>query len=135
MPHTKLQQATSPDITTISTTLYNSTTRHTIPALNSDHLPIITTINTHTIYKLQQNRHKFTQTIGKQTGHSSLQTPRLLSIHHRHAHSKHHLHKHYSSRRQTQPHKRQDTPHMQTTPITHKTQYRTQKQHQSTKRK
>ena len=37
-----LQQATSPDITTISTTLYNRTTWHTIHALNSDHLPIIT---------------------------------------------------------------------------------------------
>ena len=55
-----LQQATSPDITTISTTLYNRPTWHTIHALNSDHLPIITTINTRTKYKLQQNRHTFT---------------------------------------------------------------------------
>ena len=53
--HTTLQQATSPDITT----LYNRTTWHTIHALNSDHLPIITTINTRTKYKLQQNRHTF----------------------------------------------------------------------------
>ena len=60
VPHTRLQQATSPDITTISTTLYNRTTWHTIHALNSDHLPIITTINTRTKYKLQQNRHTFT---------------------------------------------------------------------------
>ena len=60
VPHTTLQQATSPDITTISTTLYNRTTWHTIHALNSDHLPIITTINTRTKYKLQQNRHTFT---------------------------------------------------------------------------
>ena len=29
-------------------------------ALNSDHLPIITTINTRTKYKLKQNRHTFT---------------------------------------------------------------------------
>ena len=35
------------------------TTWHTIHALNSDHLPIITTI-TRTKYKLQQNRHTFT---------------------------------------------------------------------------
>ena len=60
MPHTTLQKATSPDITTISTTLYNHTTWHTIHALNSAHLPIITTINTRTKYKLQQNRHTFT---------------------------------------------------------------------------
>ena len=60
VPHTTLQQATSPDITTISTTLYNRTTWHTIHALNADHLPIITTINTRTEYKLQQNRHTFT---------------------------------------------------------------------------
>ena len=59
MPHTTLQQATSPDITTISTTLYNRTPWHTIHALNSDHVPIITTINTRTKYKLK-NRHTFT---------------------------------------------------------------------------
>ena len=58
--HTTLQQTTSPDITTISTTLYNRTTWHTIHPLNSDHLPIITTINTRIKYKLQQNRHTFT---------------------------------------------------------------------------
>ena len=59
VPHTTLQQATSPDITTISTTLFNRISWHTIHALNSDHLPIITTINTRTKYKLQQNRHTF----------------------------------------------------------------------------
>ena len=60
VPHTTRQQATSPDITTITTTLYNRTTWHTIHTLNSDHLPIITTINTRTKYKLQQSRHTFT---------------------------------------------------------------------------
>ena len=60
VPHTTLQQATSPDITTISTTLYNCTTWHTIHTLNLDHLHLITTINTRTKYKLQQNRHTFT---------------------------------------------------------------------------
>ena len=60
VPHTTPHQATSPDITPISTTLYNHTTWHTIHALNSYHLPIITTINTITKYKLQHNRHTFT---------------------------------------------------------------------------
>ena len=60
VPHTTLQQATSPDITTIFTTLYNRTNWHTIHALNSDHPPIIITINIRTKYKLQQNRHTFT---------------------------------------------------------------------------
>ena len=59
VPHATLQQVTSPDITTISTTLYNRTTWHIIHALNSDHLPIITTINTRTKYK-QKNRHTLT---------------------------------------------------------------------------
>ena len=60
VPHTTLQQAISPDITTIFTTLYNRTIWHTIHALNSDHLPIMTTINTGTNYKLQHNIHTFT---------------------------------------------------------------------------
>ena len=63
VPHTTLQQATSPDITTISTTLYSRTSWHTIHALNSEPLPIITTINTHIKYKLQQNKHTFTNHI------------------------------------------------------------------------
>ena len=112
---------TSPDITTISTTLYNRTTWHTIHALNSDHLPIITTINTRTKYKLQRNRHR-----GCFLWHSTTT---------RHTHCKHHLHKHNYPHRQTQHLKTQDTLHMQTTPRTHKTQNRTQKLHQSTKRK
>ena len=45
--HTTLQQATSPDITTVSTTLYNRTTWHTIHALNSDHLPMETLLLTY----------------------------------------------------------------------------------------
>ena len=57
MSHTTLQQTSSSDTTTISTTLYNRTKWH---APNSDHLPIYTTINTRTNYKLQQNRHTFT---------------------------------------------------------------------------
>ena len=77
VPHTTQQQATSPDITTISVTLYNRTTWHTIHALNSDHLPIITTISTRTKYK--QNRHTFTN-YRKANWTQFLQTPRLPSL-------------------------------------------------------
>ena len=45
VPNTTLQQTSSPDITTLSNTLYNSTSCTTQRALSSDHLPIITTIN------------------------------------------------------------------------------------------
>ena len=64
VPHTTLHQATSPDITTISTTLYNRKTWHTIHAPNKNY----NKTDTHS------------RTIGKQTGHSSLQTPRLPSL-------------------------------------------------------
>ena len=60
MPNTTLQQTSSPDITTVSNTLYTRiswTTQHT---LSSDHLPIITTINIRHDYRLQQNRRFFT---------------------------------------------------------------------------
>ena len=45
-PNTTLQQTSSPDITTVSNTLYNRTSWTSQHALSSDHLPIITTINT-----------------------------------------------------------------------------------------
>ena len=60
VPNTTLQQTSSPDITTVSNTLYNRTSWTTQHALSSDHLPIITTINTRHDYKLQQNRRTFT---------------------------------------------------------------------------
>ena len=50
----------SPDITTVSNTLYNRTSWTTQHALSSDHLPIITTINIRHDYRLQQNRRTFT---------------------------------------------------------------------------
>ena len=43
--NTTLQQTSSPDITTVSNTLYNRTSWITLHALSSDHSPIITTIN------------------------------------------------------------------------------------------
>ena len=59
-PNTTLQQASSPDITTVSNTLYNRTSWKIQHALSSDHLPIITTINIRHDYRLQQNRRTFT---------------------------------------------------------------------------
>ena len=56
VPNTTLQQTSSPDITTVSNTLYNRTSWTTQHALSSDHLPIITTINIRHDYRLQQNR-------------------------------------------------------------------------------
>ena len=60
MQNTTLQQTSSPDITTVSNTLYNRTLWTTQHALSSDHLPIITTINIRHDYRLQQNRRTFT---------------------------------------------------------------------------
>ena len=60
VPSTTLQQTPSPDITTVSNTLYNRTSWTTQHALSSDHLPIITTINIRHDYILQQNRRTFT---------------------------------------------------------------------------
>ena len=60
VPNITLQQTLSPDITTVSNTLYNRTSWTTQHALSSDHLPIITTINIRHDYRLQQNRRTFT---------------------------------------------------------------------------
>ena len=60
VPNTTLQQTSSPDITTVSNTLYKRTSWTTQYALSSDHLPIITTINIRHDYRLQQNRRPFT---------------------------------------------------------------------------
>ena len=58
VPNTMHQQAISPNITSISTSLYN-TTWHTKHTLSSDHLLIFTTLNTHTKYTLQQQKHSY----------------------------------------------------------------------------
>ena len=60
LPFAANQRATSPDITSITTNLYNRTHWETLNALNSDHLPILTTINTRTNFRLQQNRQTYT---------------------------------------------------------------------------
>ena len=77
VPNTTLQQTSSPDITTVSNTLYNRTSWTTQHALSSDHLPIITTINI---------RHDYNKTDGplpttrKQTGHNLQKTQSPLSL-------------------------------------------------------
>ena len=50
----------SPDITTVFTTLFNRPLWTTQHALSSDHLPIFTTINIRHDYRLHQNRRTFT---------------------------------------------------------------------------
>ena len=60
VPNTTLQQTSSPDISSVSNTLYSRTSGTTQRALSSDHLPIITTINIQHDYRLQQNRRTFT---------------------------------------------------------------------------
>ena len=62
VPNTTQQQTSSPDITTVSNTLYNWTSWTTQHALSStNHLPIITTINIRHEYRLQQGRRTFTK--------------------------------------------------------------------------
>ena len=73
VPNTTLQQASSPDITTVSNTLYNRTSWTTQHALSSDHLPIITTINIRHDYRLQQTDGPL-PTTRKQTGHNLQKT-------------------------------------------------------------
>ena len=83
VPNTTLQQTSSPDITTVSNTLYNRTSWTTQHALSSDHLPKITTINIRHDYRLQQNRRtitnykkadwtQFTEDTRVQTQHSTV---------------------------------------------------------------
>ena len=55
VPHTTLQQTSSPEITMVPNTLYNRTSWSTQHALSSDHLTIITTINIPHDHRLQQN--------------------------------------------------------------------------------
>ena len=61
VPITKLQQTSSPAITTVFNTLYNRTSRTTQHAHSSDNLPIITTINIRHNYILHQHQRTFTK--------------------------------------------------------------------------
>ena len=72
VPNTTLQQTSSPDITTVSNTLYNWTSWTTQHTLSSDHLPILTTFNIRHDYRFQQtDRISPTR---KLTGHNSRST-------------------------------------------------------------
>ena len=60
VPNNAQQQPTSPDITSISSSHYLHTTWQTTTALSSDHLPIVTTIDTKTKFHNTQNRLSYT---------------------------------------------------------------------------
>ena len=77
VPNTTLQQTSSPDITTVSNTLYNRTLWTTQHALSSDHWPIITTINIRHDYN-KTNGHS--PTTRKLTGHNSRKTQSPISL-------------------------------------------------------
>ena len=104
MPSTTLQQ-TSPNITTVSNTLYNRTSWTTQHELSSDHLPIITTINIRHDYRLQQNRRTFTNyKKADWTQFTEDTRVRFRSDHHthQHTHCQHNFYKHHNDGRQTQ---------------------------------
>ena len=82
--NTTLQQTSSPDITTVSNTLYNGTSWTTQHALSSDHLPIVTTINIRHDYRLQQNRRTFTNHKKADWTQFRENTVRFRSDHHTH---------------------------------------------------
>ena len=77
VPSTTLQQTSSPDIITVSNTLYNRTSLTTQHALSSDHLPIITAINMTTDYNRTDRLSRNTR---KLTGHNSRRTQSPLSL-------------------------------------------------------
>ena len=60
IPTNRNQQATSPDISTASNTIYNNITWSTLNALNSDHNPIKISYNTKTKFRLIQHRSSYT---------------------------------------------------------------------------
>ena len=78
LPFAANQQPTSPDITSITTNLYNRTHWETLNALNSDHLPILTTINQEQTSDYNKTV-KPTLTTTKQTGKTSQLKQNLVS--------------------------------------------------------
>ena len=77
--NTTLQQTSSPDITTVSTTLYNRTSWTTQHALSSDQLPIITTMNI--LHTTDYNKTDgISPTKRKSNGHISRKTQSPLSL-------------------------------------------------------
>ena len=60
VPGATLQQTSSPDITTVSDTMYSRTSWTARHALSSDHLPIITTVDIRNDCRLRQSQLTFT---------------------------------------------------------------------------
>ena len=95
----------SPNITTVSNTLYNRTSWITQHTLSSDHIPIITTFNIRhdyrqqhnltKIYKLQESRVDTIYLRHRICFHSAHNT-------HQHTDCQYNFHKHHSDGRQTQ---------------------------------
>ena len=108
VPNTTLQQTSSPDITTVSNTLYNRTSWTTQHALSSDHLPIITTINIRHDYNKPTDFHQL-QESWLDTIHGR-HRDRFHSDHHthQHTHCQQNFHKHHTDGRQAQHTKGQD---------------------------
>ena len=110
VPNTTLQQTSSPDITTVSNTLYNRTSWTTQHALSSDHLPIITQLT----YDMTTDYNKTDRplpTTRKQTGHNLQNTQSPLSPDHhthQHTHCQQNIHKHHTDGRQAEHTKGQD---------------------------
>ena len=127
VPNTTLQQTSSPDITTVSNTLYNRSSCTNQHALSSDHLPIITTINIEHDYKLQQSRRTFTNYKKADTIHGRHRV-RFRSDHHtyQYTHCQHNFHKHHTDGRQAHHTKGQDARR-------HSMQNHTKKQHKESK--
>ena len=124
------QQPTSPDITTISSSLYNRTTWKTIHALNSDHLPILLTIQTDNKHTIQQNRPSYTNyrkadwdkfKQDTEDAFIALQPP--TDIHD----AKKDIHRHTLPSRQETHTSRQDSQHRKTPTTNHSQQNSTQK--------
>ena len=106
VPNTTLQQTSSPDITTVSNTLYNQTLWITQRALSSDHLPIITKTYDMTTDYNKTDRPLTTRvdTIYRRN------RVRSRSDHHthQHTHCQQNFHKHHTDGRQAQHTKVQD---------------------------
>jgi hypothetical protein len=60
IPTAQNQRPTSPDITTVTDSIYRHAHWTTLDALNSDHKPILTRLNTKTNFRLTQNRTSYT---------------------------------------------------------------------------
>ena len=128
--NTPLQQRTSPDITTVSNTLYNRTSWTTQHILSSDHLPIITTINIRHGYRQQQNRRTFTNSKRADWTHFCF---RLDHHTHQHTHGQYHFYKHHTFGRQAHHTKGLDAYNLQSLTRPHIMQNYTKKQHKESK--